>query len=213
MRDRVDCGLATRPPVIFNIDAVCVTDSISACRDALRRAARDANGPVERHSARVFFIMDRLAQNAAIPLDREVAACAALLHDIGLYDPAARPRFYLRHGRAAASAVLESFNWGNDRRLRCLDAIELHHRLRPQWARGEETELLRLADLIDASRGLVTFGLERTWLQALFASISREGLQRELLRHSLRGAPCMTRGFIGTVINAARRKIPVRGAA
>jgi hypothetical protein len=38
-----------------------------------------------------------LAQQASVPIDREVAACAALLHDIGLYDPAARPRLYLRH--------------------------------------------------------------------------------------------------------------------
>jgi hypothetical protein len=125
VRDRLDRGLDSRPSVTLSVDTVCFAASITACRDALRRTAGESNGPVERHSVRVFFIMDRLAQHATFPLDREVAACAALLHDIGLYDPAARPRFYLRHGRVAANVVLNSFDWSDDRRRRCLDAIAL----------------------------------------------------------------------------------------
>ena len=126
------------------------------------------------HSARVFFIIERLAQRCRCPLI-EVAACAALLHDIGLYDPAARPRLYLRHGRASANRLLYSLEWSDERRRRCLDAIELHHRLRPQWARGQEIELLRLADLIDASRGVVNFGLELAAFNCLRHSAARGG--------------------------------------
>jgi hypothetical protein len=72
----------------------------------------------------------------------------------------------------------------------------------------EETELLRLADLVDATRGLVTVGLERSWLNSLFDSIPRDGLQRELLRHSLRGAPCISRGIVGAVRNVFHRSVP-----
>ncbi len=116
-------------------------------------------------------------------------------------------RFYLGHGRASAERLIESFSWSRDRAKRCLDAIEFHHRLTSQWDLGVEVELLRLADLVDASRGVVTLGLDQTWLRSLFRAIQRRGLQAELLRHGLRGAPCLTRGLIGTVINAPRRSI------
>jgi hypothetical protein len=193
--------------VNISIDAVCFTDTITSCQKALRRATETSEGPIERHSARVFFIMDELARFASVGIDLEVAACAALLHDIGLYDPAARPRFYLRHGRTWGERLIATFPWDEERRRRCLDAIEFHHRLTPQWDIAEEAELLRLADLVDASRGIVRLGLDRTWLRSLFGSIPRKGLQRELFRHSIRGAPCMTRGLVGAVINVPRRTV------
>jgi HD superfamily phosphohydrolase YqeK len=208
VRDRVDSGLAARPRVNPSIEALSFTDSIIACLDALRHATGTSRGPIERHSARVFFIMNELARRAAVELDREVAACAALLHDIGLYDPAARPRLYLRHGRVSGEVLIRTFPWEDERRQRCLDAIEFHHRLTPQWELGAEVELLRLADLVDASRGMARLGLDRAWLRSLFQAIDRTGLQRELLRHSIRGAPCMTRGLVGTVINTPRRSLP-----
>ncbi len=190
-----------------SLEALCFTDSVTKCLDAFRAAAATSEGPIERHSARIFFIMEELARQIPVPLDREVAACAAVLHDIGLYDAAARPRFYLRHGRVAAERLVESFGWSAERVRLCLEAIELHHRLTPQWRLGTEVELLRLADLVDASRGAVSLGLDRDWLKSLFGAIKRKGLQRELLRHSVRGAPCMTRGVIGALMNAPRRAI------
>lgn len=191
-----------------SLDALVFSDLVSRCLEALRNATRLSEGPVERHSARAFFIMEKLAEQASLEMDREVAACAAVLHDIGLYDAAARPRFYLRHGRVSADGIIGCFPWNDDRKKRCLEAIALHHRLTPQWDSGVEVELLRLADLVDASRGIVSLGLDRGWLRSLFTAIERKGLQRELLRHSLRGAPCMTRGIAGALINAPRRQIP-----
>lgn len=153
------------------------------------------DGALERHSLRVFLIMQRLAADAAVELDDEVALCAALLHDIGLYEPAARPRLYLAHGREVARRIVGSFGWTAERERVCLDAIELHHRLRPQWHLGAEVELLRIADLVDTSKGVAGFGVDRGWLVDLFRSIRREGLYRELLRHSVRDAPCMSRSL------------------
>lgn len=205
----MDRGVDTHGPLTVSLDSPAFTDTVTACREELRRAAGVSEGSIERHSARVFLIMEQLAHESSVSLDREVAACAAFLHDIGLYDPAATPRFYLRHGRIAAEHVIDSFSWTAERTRLCLDAIELHHRLTQQWNKGVEVELLRLADLVDASRGLVNLGLDRRWLRQLSQAIERRGLQRELLRHSIRGAPCMTRGIIGTFINAPRRSVGV----
>jgi hypothetical protein len=83
---------------------VCTTAAEHACRRALRCASGKLDGPIERHSLRVFFVMERLRKRLDVEYNREVL-CAALLHDIGVYDPAARPRFYLAHGRASATAV------------------------------------------------------------------------------------------------------------
>jgi hypothetical protein len=195
----------------FDIEGVCVASSELACRDALRARAGCVNGPIERHSVRVFLIMEELARQVRIPLDREVSLCAALLHDAGLYDPAGRPRLYLTRGRVSATRLIDPFEWPAEKKRRCLDAIEFHHRLRPQWRLGNEVELLRLADLVDANRGLARFGLSRNWLDNLFRSIERKGLQRELLRHSVRGAPCLSRGIAGTLLNALRRTVPEPG--
>ncbi len=185
---------------------LCSTPAERACLAELRARSRAVEGPVERHSARVFVILARLAERRQAAIDREVALCAALLHDVGLYHPTRGGRFYLASGRAAAAEILAPHSWAAARVELCLDAIELHHRLTPQWARGAEVELLRVADLIDGSAGMVRGRLDRAWLRALFERIPRDGLYPELLRHSLRGAPCVTRALAGTVLLPLQRR-------
>ena len=125
------------------------------------RAAVDASEPaIERRSARVFSSWSSSPSQASIPLDRELAACAAVLHDIG-------------------------FSWSDDRAKRCLDAIELHHRLTSQWTWGR-SRAPPASDLADASRGVVTFGLDRSWLRSFVPSDRAFSLSWS--RHSLRGA-------------------------
>lgn len=76
MRTRMDRGVDAHGGLNPNLDSLAFTDSVTACREALRCAAGVLEGPIERHSGRVFFIMERLAHEASIPLDREVAGCA-----------------------------------------------------------------------------------------------------------------------------------------
>ena len=67
-----------------------------------------------------------------------------------------------------------------DRIQLCFDAIERHHELRSQWDRGAEVELIRRADLVDLSDGLIRFGLSREWIRDLFRSVSRDGTYRTI---------------------------------
>ena len=74
----------------------------------------------------------------------------------------------------------------------CADSIERHHELRSQWELGTEVELMRRADLVDVSNGLVAFGLDRSWLRELNSRISREGTYGEIARllgHVIRRRP------------------------
>jgi hypothetical protein len=156
------------------------TDSEVAALAALRDAAGETGGPMERHGIRVFLIADRLATARELKVDREVLLIAGLLHDVGLYDAASQGGVYVKEGAEFTAELLQAQGWDENRTQLCSDAIERHHELRSQWDRGAEVELIRRADLIDISDGLVRFGLSREWIRDLFKSVSRQGTYRTI---------------------------------
>lgn len=93
---------------------------------------------------------------------------------------------------AEREALAGRKDWPRGRQLLCLRAIERHHEVRSQWQAGAEVELLRRADLVELSGGLVSFGLERAWIRGLFAAVPRRGVY----------------GEIGTLVARAARERP-----
>lgn len=170
-------------------DDVVSTDAERECLTALREATRMADGPMERHCLRVFVIAERLAAELDRRVDREVLLCASLLHDVGAYPPAATGDVYTADGRRFAERLLLPFAWPEIRVRACGDAIENHHRLEPVWELGPETEVIRRADLVDVSAGIVAFNLSRGWLRGLFTAVPRDGIYSEIAR--------IVAGFIG----------------
>jgi hypothetical protein len=162
------------------------TDSEQAALDALRNAAGESGGPMERHGLRVFLMADRLATARGVEVDREVLLIAGLLHDVGLYDAASKGGVYVKEGAEFTADILRKHGWEQERIRLCFDAIERHHELRPQWDRGTEVELIRRADLCDVSGGHIRFGLSREWLKDLFESVSRDGTYTTIGREVLR---------------------------
>jgi predicted hydrolase (HD superfamily) len=156
------------------------TESEAAALAALRDATGEIGGPMERHGLRVSLIADRLATAREGKVDREVLLIAGLLHDVGLYDAASHGGVYVREGAEFTAELLRSRGWDEKRIRLCFDAIERHHELRSQWDRGTEVELIRRADLVDISDGLVRFGLSREWIRDLFKAVSREGTYRTI---------------------------------
>ena len=156
------------------------TDSEIAALAALREATGESGGPMERHGLRVFLIADRLATARELIVDREVLLIAGLLHDVGLYDAASHGGVYVREGAEFTAEILRKHGWHEDRIRLCFDAIERHHEFRSQWDRGDEVELIRRADLVDLSDGLVRFGVSREWIRDLFRSVSRDGTYRTI---------------------------------
>jgi hypothetical protein len=147
---------------------------------------------MERHCLRVFRIAWELAERRELDVDREVLLVAAFIHDLGLYDSVSRGGVYVKDGAEFAAELLAKHGWDEQRIRLCADAIERHHEVRSQWKHGDEVELVRRADLVDISSGLVPFGLSRAWLRELFDQISRDGAYREIARlvgHALRERP------------------------
>jgi hypothetical protein len=148
----------------------------------LRAATGGADGPMERHCLRARHIAAQIAGRRGWAVDPEVLTVAAILHDIGLYPAVSRGGVYTADGAELARELLAAHGWDTERIERCVLAIDRHHELRRQLAHGGEVEALRLADLVELSGGVLTFGVGRAWLRSLNAAVPRDGLAGELAR-------------------------------
>jgi HD domain len=172
----------------LSFDELAIT---AAEREAVARLreATGVEGPIERHCLRCRHIAAELARRRGWIIEGEVVTVAAALHDIGAYlDPAARQSTdaYVADGAAVARSLLAAHSWTPARIDRCADAIERHHELRRQLARGAEVEALRLADLVDISGGLLRFGLPRQWVRELRQDVPVDGWGAEVARIGFR---------------------------
>ncbi len=160
--------------------------------DVLREASGEIDGPMERHCVRCFMFVELLAERRGIEIDREVALCAALLHDAGLYDRISRGGVYTDDGGAFAERLCTEAGEPVTRARLVNDACTYHHAVRDQSRRGIEVELLRLADRIEVSGGLLRAGLARGEVRIVFDHVSRKGFYTRvagLLGHALRERP------------------------
>jgi hypothetical protein len=137
---------------------------------------------MERHCLRVRLIAGELAGRRGWTVDEELLAIAAILHDIGLYPSVSHGGVYTAEGAEVARELLPRHGWEPARVELCAHAIDRHHDVRPQLACGPEVEAMRLADLVDVSGGVVSFGLPRGWLRGLMRAVPRTGFGAELAR-------------------------------
>jgi hypothetical protein len=165
-------------------DELAPSGAAAACLRALRAAAGGGEDePMEGHCVRMFVIAERLAADAGLEVDRELLLCAAFLHDVGIFESVAtRDHAYVTDGRRVALEVVAPFRWPDERRRLLGDAIEQHHAQTSRDHLGHEVELLRKADLVDVSLGLVAFGLPRGWLRGLARAVPRTGFYALLAR-------------------------------
>jgi len=95
------------------------------------------------------------------------------------YQPGARSRWWIKTPLNKTVEVVIA-GWkpaaadGRASSARC----EQHHAPRSRMAMGLEVELVRQADLVDVTAGIVNFGLDRRWLRALFRDVPRDGFWR-----------------------------------
>jgi hypothetical protein len=173
-------------------DALVQTELERRFLAELRSAGGEVDGPMERHGVRCFLLIELLARERGVTVDREVCLCAALIHDAGLYDSISRNGVYTDDGGEFAAELFSEAEARPERARLVRDACAYHHALTDQSDRGIEVELMRLADRIEVSGGLVRSGLSREQVRRIFAEVPRDGFYRgvaALLGHLLRERP------------------------
>jgi HD domain len=146
--------------------------------DELRKATGEVDGAMERHSVRCFLFVESLAAKRGLTIDRELALCAALVHDIGLYDSVSTGGVYTDEGGVCAEQLFNEAGASPERGELIRNTCAQHHALRDQSAKGTEVELMRLADRIELSYGLLSAGLSRSQVREIFNRVSRKGTYR-----------------------------------
>lgn len=132
------------------------------------------------HAYRVMTLCLALSPSG----DRRKIALTAAFHDLGIWT--ARTFDYIAPSAELASAHLAASDqslWAPEIET----TIREHHKLtryerHPDWL----VEPFRRADLIDVSRGLVTFGLPRALIKDVFAQWPSAGFHKRLVQLSLR---------------------------
>ena len=147
---------------------------------ALRGATGEVDGVMERHCLRCFELCRRIAAKRGAELDLEVLLCAAILHDIGLYEAVSEGGVYTDEGAELARSIGLEAGWEPARADLCAEACARHHSITPKWEAGAEVETLRLADRIEVSGGLFRGGLSRAEVETVFAMYPRDGFYRGL---------------------------------
>jgi len=161
-------------------DSLVETPAEKASLDALRDATGELDGAMERHCLRCFLLCELLAERHSTDLDREVMLCAAILHDIGLYDAVSDGGVYTDEGGEFARALADTHDWEARRADLCAEACAKHHSVKAQWDLGAEVEVLRLADRIEVTAGLSRGGLSRSQIKGVFSEVSRDGFYSAL---------------------------------
>lgn len=150
------------------------------------------------HVVRVLELCDALYAGTgaagATPSEREEFLAAGVFHDLGIWT--AGTLDYLPPSMELATAWLTEQG-----RPELVDLvtrmISEHHRIRSAGPPDDPVELLRRADLVDVSRGLVRFGVPRAVYRRVAREYPNAGFHRRLLQltgrrirsHPLRPAP------------------------
>jgi hypothetical protein len=155
--------------------------------DVLHAHARELGGDFaayRNHTYRVANLCIALTSRDDETL-RKIAVATAF-HDIGIWT--AGTFDYLQPSLKLANAYVARS--GQSPWMPEIEAMILQHhkvlpyRVHPDWL----VEPFRKADLIDVSRGLITFGLPRALLAELFAQWPSAGFHKRLVQLALRRA-------------------------
>jgi hypothetical protein len=133
------------------------------------------------HCLRVFSFTLHLLGGNVTATEREAIATALAFHDIALWSDNALS--YLE------PSVAQAFKHVNGNLALIRDCIEQHHKITPFSSNNPRHDQIvnafRKADWIDASLGLVHFGIGKANIRRVLSTIPNDGFHNALLKFSL----------------------------
>lgn len=141
--------------------------------DRYRAELGGAYDAYRHHALRALNYQQQLLGSDSVP---DAAALAWAIHDLGVWT--AGTFDYLAPSAALADEFLDGFGIADAESVRRM--VWDHHRIRPVEDRLIET--FRIADLVDASHGLIRGPISRATVKAVVAELPYAGFHLILLR-------------------------------
>jgi hypothetical protein len=145
------------------------------------RVSPYAGGGFRHHCRRLHRFACALLDAEGLELDRDVAYMIAMWHDLGLVTEQDEGHDYLQRSRALFHREANGLELpGTDPEV--LDQCLLYnHRLQSVPNLGPEAECFRKAVMIEHSRGLLSFGVDRSTIKIAFEEFPWDNFERVLL--------------------------------
>jgi hypothetical protein len=135
----------------------------------------------KNHCRRLFHLTELLMAKTHADMDRDVAYAIAMCHDLGIVSRDDTGPTYLARSRALFHRETAGFDL-HGAQDRVIDECMLYnHRLLPVPNLSGQADAFRRAVQIEHSRGLLSFGLERDAVRAVFDRYPRGNFDRVLL--------------------------------
>lgn len=133
------------------------------------------------HCKRLFHFTSMLAAKRGIMLPPDLAYMIAMWHDLGLVSERDTGHNYLQRSRALFYRESQGLALPEFPAEKVDQCLLYNHRVLPVPNLCEEAECFRKAVIIEHSRGVLRFGLERARVREVFAQYPRDNFDRVLL--------------------------------
>ena len=171
-------------------DTLVETDLERRFLEELRGASGEVDGPMERHCVRCFLFVELLAARRGVRRSTASSRSVRRWSTTSASTPRSRHGgVYTDEGGELAERLFLDAGATPERAELIRDACAQHHALRDQSAKGTEVELMRLADRIELSYGLLRAGLDRAPGPRRSSTVSRARAPTRVIAGSGRPRP------------------------
>lgn len=135
----------------------------------------------KNHCRRLYHFATMLMEQRGVALPRDLAYLVALVHDLGIVSEQDQGTNYLQRSRALFHRVTEGLDLGDADPKVVDECLLFNHRLMPVPGLSEPANCFRQAVIIEHTRGMARFGLERGAVREVFDEHPRGNFDRVLL--------------------------------
>jgi hypothetical protein len=136
---------------------------------------------LDNHCRRLAAFTLAIAERNGVALDPDFVRATAWLHDIGLLVSLPGTRNYLDRGLRFVEPLVDGWDLPPRQRRIFEEMMLYNHSFRPLPRLSDEAEMMRRAVQVEHSFGLLTHGLDRAGVRAVFRDHPRRGLTPVLL--------------------------------
>ncbi len=169
-------------PAVETPTEATAAPSLVALADATFEQVSPYDGVGFRHHCkRLFTFATMLMEAEGLSLDRDLAYLIAMVHDLGLVSEVDQGHNYLQRSRALFERITKNVDLPEHDPQIVTECLLYNHRLLPVPNLSPTADCFRRAVIIEHSRGLKRYGLDRDTVKTTFGKYPRGNFDRVLL--------------------------------